>query len=131
MRLRNWFLVLSLLLKYRNYSGSRKSEVCPLCPMPYAHGGLCPRRPMPSMPSMPYAHGGLCPMPTAAYALCPRRPMPYARESANLSDKCYILVNRLSASRKVRVFGLFSEFPHFFDLALRSIGDWLLPTLIP
>ncbi|HBK97627.1 MAG TPA: hypothetical protein DD001_10000 [Microcoleaceae bacterium UBA10368] len=43
----------------KSYSGSRKSEVCP---MPYA---LCP------MPYMPYA---LCPMP---YALCP---MPYARQ---------------------------------------------------
>jgi hypothetical protein len=45
----------------------------------YAHGGLCPRRPM---PTEAYAHGGLCPMPTEAYALCPMPyalcPMPYA-----------------------------------------------------
>ena len=52
---------------YRLYSGSQKSEICPmpyaLCPMPYA---LCP---------MPYA---LCPMP---YALCPVVP--------HLSEKGY------------------------------------------
>jgi hypothetical protein len=36
----------ALHLIRRRYSGSQKSEVCP----------------------MPYAHGGLCPMPTEAYA---------------------------------------------------------------
>jgi hypothetical protein len=51
----------------------------------YAHGGLCPRRPM------PYAHGGLCPMP---YALCPMPyalcPMPYARRVPHVTEKGYI-----------------------------------------
>jgi hypothetical protein len=48
------------VLLFQRYSGSQKSEVCP---MPYA---LCP---------MPYA---LCPMP---YALCPSGTSSFARKA--------------------------------------------------